>query len=341
MRRRVTKVAVWLLGLAVGAALVAGCGGGGAESTASHPISEAPPITKEVHVILDGEQGPENLGILMAIQQGYFEEAGIYVFAGIPEEPNRPVNYLAKGLGSIGVTQEPQVAIGRENGKSVVAVGSLIAQPTAAMIWLQGSNIHGIADLKGKTIGIPGVPFQKAFLKAVLARAGLTPADVKVKNVRYELVPALLSGRVDAIFGGSANIEGVELESRGEKPVVTPVQDLGIPDYEEDVVIAQTALVKKDPQLIRDFMAAVARGTAKAIEDPRSAFFAIKYGVEAELPADRETMEAEIEATLPLLAKSPQMSPDRADRLVEWMQQEGMIQRALPASALLTNRYLP
>jgi len=338
------RIVLGVLGLAVAAALLAGCGGGGKDgtTTASSPSStESPPITKEVHVILDGEQGPESLGVLTAIQQGYFEEAGIYVFAGIPQEPNRPVNYLAKGLGSIGVTQEPQVAIGQENGKPVVAVGSLIPQPTAAMIWLQGSKIHGIADLKGKTIAIPGVPFQKAFLKAVLARAGLTLDDVKVENAKYELVPALLSGRADAIFGGSANIEGVELESRGEKPVITPVQDLGIPDYEEDVVIARKDLVAKDPQLIRDFMSAVARGTAAALEDPKVAFFAIKYGVEAELPADRQTTEAEIEATLPLLSKSGQMSPSRASNLVNWMQQEGMIQGKLPASALLTNRYLP
>lgn len=338
------KIALWLLGMGAAAAMLAGCGGGGKDgaTTASDLSStESPPITKEVHVILDGEQGPESLGILMAIQQGYFEEAGIYVFAGIPQEPNRPVNYLATGIGSIGIAQEPQVAIGRENGKPVVAIGSLIPQPTAAMIWLQGSKIHGIADLKGKTIAIPGVPFQKAFLKTVLAQAGLTLADVKVENAKYELVPALISGRADAIFGGSANIEGVELESRGEKPVVTPVQDLGIPDYEEDVVIARKDLVAKDPKLIRDFMAAVARGTAKALEDPRSAFLAIKYGVEAELPADRETTEAEIEATLSLLSESGEMSPGRASHLVEWMQQEGMIQKQPPPAALLTNDYLP
>jgi putative hydroxymethylpyrimidine transport system substrate-binding protein len=337
------RIVLWLLGLAVAAALLIGCGGGSKDSTsaASNPGSTIPPVTKEVHVILDGEQGPESLGILMAIQQGYFEEAGIYVFAGIPQEPNRPVGYVSSGIGSIGITQEPQLAIGKAKGAPVVSVGSLIDRPTAAMIWLQGSNIHGIADLKGKTIAIPGVPFQKAFLKAVLAQAGLTLGDVKVENARYELVPALVSGRADAIFGGSANIEGVELESQGEKPVVTPVQDLGIPDYEEDVVIAQKDLVAKDPKLIRDFMAAVARGTAKAIEDPRSAFFAIKYAVEAELPTDRETTEAEIEATLPLLSESGEMSPIRASHLVEWMQQEGMIQRKPPVSALLTNRYLP
>jgi putative hydroxymethylpyrimidine transport system substrate-binding protein len=334
------KVVVWLLGLALGAALVGGCGGAGAETTASHPSSEAPPITKEVHIILDGEPGPETVGILMAIREGFFEEAGIFAFAGVPQEPNRPVNYVAQGIGSIGVTQEPQVAIGWENRKPVVAVGSLVPQPTAAMIWLPGSKIDGIADLRGKTIAIPGVPFQKAFLKAVLAGAGLTPEDVEVKTVKYDLVPALISGRADAIFGGSANVEAVELESRGEQPVVTPVPDFGIPAYEEDVVIARTDLVAKDPQLIRDFMSAVARGTAAAIENPKGAVAAIEFAVEAELPADRHTIEAEVEATLPLLSENGQMSPGRASRLLAWMHREGLIERKPPVSALLTDRYL-
>lgn len=338
------RIAHGLLGLAAAAALLSGCGGGGegAGATATNPSSNPPPpITKEVHVILDGQQGPETLGILMAIHKGYFEDAGIYVFAGVPLEPNRPVSYVAKGIGSIGVAQEPQVVIGKEKGAPVIAVGSLVPQPTAAMIWLQGSKIHGIADLRGKTIAVPGAPFQKAFLKAVLERAGLTLDDVTVDKAGYNLVPALISGRADAIFGGSANIEAVELESRGEKPAITPVQDLGIPDYEEDVVIAQTDLVAKDPELIRNFMSAVARGTAAAVEDPQEAVNAIKYAVEAEPPADDRTIEAQIEATLPLLSRSGQMSPDRATQLVDWMHEEGLIERKPPVSSLLTNKYLP
>ena len=42
-----------------------------------------------------------------------------------------------------GVTQQPQVALARKTGHPIVAVGSLISQPTAAMIWLKGSKIRG------------------------------------------------------------------------------------------------------------------------------------------------------------------------------------------------------
>ena len=40
------------------------------------------------------------------------------------------------------------------------------------MIWLRGSGIESVADLKGKTIAYPGIPFQKDFLAAI----GIQPA---------------------------------------------------------------------------------------------------------------------------------------------------------------------
>ena len=59
------------------------------------------------------------------------------------------------------------------------------------------------------------------FLQSFLARGGLTLDDVEVRRVGYELVSALTDGEVDAIFGGSWNIEGAVLEARGLKPVIT------------------------------------------------------------------------------------------------------------------------
>src|SRR6478752_4595307 len=111
----------------------------------------------------------------------------------------------------------------------IVIIGSLISQPTAALIWAKESHINEIADLKGKTIAIPGLSFQRKFLEAALAQEGLAPGDVTIKAVGYKLVPALVSGQADAIFGGSGNPEGIELASRGVQPVVTSVQGLGVP----------------------------------------------------------------------------------------------------------------
>jgi putative hydroxymethylpyrimidine transport system substrate-binding protein len=318
--------------------LLSGCGGqGGSETAGGHAGSYRP--LRNLTVTLDGYEGPENVGILMAQQRGYFADARLSVSIFSPVLPARPVQYVATRQDDLGVTQEPQLVLARDANAPVVAVGSLVNRATAAMIWLKKSQIGDIADLRGKTIATPGVPFQEAFLANVLAQGGLTLDDVEVKNVGYELVPALVSGRADAIFGGSWNLEAVELEARGLKPIVTRLQSHAVPPYDESVVIARTDLAAKDPGLIRDFMSAVARGTAAAIADPGAAADAIEQAGLGGSKLSRKALEAEVAATLPLLSKSGYMYPEEAIRLVDWMRLQGMIESPLRPSQLLTNDF--
>jgi putative hydroxymethylpyrimidine transport system substrate-binding protein len=293
-----------------------------------------------VTVTLDGHEGPENVGILIAQQRGYFTKAGLSISLFSPVLPARPIQYVATRQDDFGVAQEPQLALAKVKGTTVIAVGSLVHRPTAAMIWLKKSHIGGIAGLKGKTIAIPGVPFQKDFLANVLARYGLTLNDVKVKDVGYELVPALVSGRADAIFGGSWNLEGIELESRGLMPVVTRLQKLGVPAYDESVLIARTDRLAKDSSLIRDFVSAVARGNAAAVANPQAAVEAIENAGLGGSKLGRKTLEAEVAATLPLLSKSGYMYPAESFELTDWMHEQGMIERSPPPWTLLTDHYV-
>jgi putative hydroxymethylpyrimidine transport system substrate-binding protein len=328
----------WGLLALCGVLIVAGCGGQGTSGKAEEEAAEYRPF-RDLTVTLDGHEGPENVGILMAQKRGYFNDAHLAVSILTPAAPARPVQYVAHGLDDLGVAPEPQVVLERARGAQVIAVGSLISQSTAALIWLKKSRIEDIAELKGKTVAIPGLPFQKSFLQSILMREGLKSGDVKIKSVDYNLVPALLSGRVDAVFGGSWNLEGVELESLGAKPVVTRVSDLGVPPYDESVVVARADRVSKEPRLIRDFMSAVICGNVAAAEDPKVAVNAIMEADIGGSDLSRKEVEAEVAATSPLLSENGYMSPEQARKLTDWMHEEGMIQSKPPVSALLTDDY--
>jgi len=321
------------------AALLVGCGGSGS-STATDTL-QLPPEPRAIEVSMNNYEGPEHAGFLMARANGYFEDVGLEVATGSPATPSRPVLYVLSKFSDLGVSHMPQVAISIENGKPIVAVGSVMSQPTAAMIWLKKSGIESISDLKGKTVAIPGLPFQKALLRSVLEHAGLKLSDVKLKLVSYKSVQVLTSGKADAIFGGSANVEGAELRALGHKPVVTPVQDLGVPPYDELVLFAPRDRVAEEPQLIRHLLAALERGTAAALRNPRRAIEVVENGIEPNPDATPKGLRLGTEATLPLLAESAYMDPAQAERLVDWMHSEGMLRRKLPVSELLTNEYLP
>jgi putative hydroxymethylpyrimidine transport system substrate-binding protein len=317
-------------------ALLVGCGAGdGAETTEQRPRQP-----REAWITLNGYMGAANLGVLMAQERGYFTDLNIVSTVTRPASPEGSIGYVAGQTVEFGVAHQPQVAIERAQGEPIVAVGSLVPHATIAMIWLKGSGIDGIADLKGKTVAVSGLSYEEAFLRAILRRAGLTLEDIKVKRVEFKAVPALVDGRVDAIFGGSWNIEGAALQTRGLRPVVRRAEDLGLPAYDELVLIARTDRVSKEPQLVRDVISAVARGTAAAIEDPESAIAVIEESTEGDPEADRKTTEAEVAATLPLLSRTGYMNPERATDLVDWMHEEGLIEQTLPASEWLTNRYV-
>ena len=65
-----------------------------------------------------------------------------------------------------------------------------------------------MADLAGKTVGTAGIPYQAAELRTALLSAGVNPAKVKEVNVGFNLVPAMLSGKVAATLGGLLELRG-------------------------------------------------------------------------------------------------------------------------------------
>src|SRR4029079_1084813 len=177
-------------------------------------------------------------------------------------------------------------------------VGALVNRPLTSMIWLKKSGIKGIGGLRGKTIATARIPYQDAYLKTILARANLTPSDVKAVNVGFGLLPALVGGSAQAMLGGFSNVEGVDLRDRGKAPVVTPVDELGVPTYDELVLVARRQSLEESPEKFRLFLAALERATTAAVQQPGAATEAI---TEANPDLEPKLTAAEVKATLPLL----------------------------------------
>jgi putative hydroxymethylpyrimidine transport system substrate-binding protein len=287
---------------------------------------------------LDFYPNPDHAGIYMAEKLGYFDEAGLDVSIQTPSDPAAPIKQVAAGRTDLAISYEPEVLLAHEKGLDVVAVGSIVDRPLTAMIWLKESKIGGIAGLRGKTIATAGIPYQDAYLETILARADLSPDDVKTVNVGYGLLPAIVGGRAQAMLGGFRNVEGVDLRLRGKNPVVTPVDKLGVPTYDELVLVANGESLEEDDEAVRLFLAALKRGTAAAVKSPGAVTDAL---VEANRDLDPKLTRAEVDATLPLLAASGRMDPAAWQIFIEWMRDNGLISgRPTPAEAL-SNDYLP
>lgn len=331
---RATIVVLALLALALG---LAACG-----SKSDDTKGEPEKLTLD----LDFYPNPDHAGIYMAQEEGFFAEAGLDVAIDSPSDPAVPLKDVASGRADLAITYEPEVALAREQGLDVVAVAALVNQPLTSLIWLNQAGrpaIKGVADLKGKTVSYAGIPYQEAFMRTILARAHLQLSDIKLVNVGFGLIPSLVSGSAQAMLGGYSNVEGVDLRERGKGPVITPVDQLGVPTYDELVFVARRAALAEDGQKIRLFISALKRGTEAAVKRPKAASEAI---LAANKDLEPKLVEAEMAATLPLLnARTPgkpygYMDPKEWEAFAAWMRDEELISALPKAADLMTNAYL-
>jgi putative hydroxymethylpyrimidine transport system substrate-binding protein len=329
-----TTIAIALAAIAGG--LLAGCGEREEKLNAKGE--------QQVDLALDFYVNPDHAGIYQALENGHFAEAGLDVKPRVPSDPSAPLRQVAAGRADLAISYEPEVILARDQELPVVTVAALVAQPLTSLISTRDAGIEDVRDLRGKTVATAGIPYQTAFLDAILREEGLSADDVDQVDVGFNLLPAVLSGRADAMLGGFRNVEGVDLELRGEDPRVVPVDELGIPTYDELVIVASEETVESDPQMIQLFLAALEKGTSDAVADPKAAtetILAEGDGLEPKLTA------AEIEATLPLLqprdkdARFGETDPREWEKFSRFLADEGLIGPVPPIDEVVTNEWLP
>ena len=316
---------------------VTACGSGDEPSTGS--ASNPQPFTLD----LDWYVNPDHAGIYSALDRGFFKQAGLDVQPEVPSDPSAPIKEVAAGRADLAVSYEPEVLLAQDKGLDVQAVGAIVDQPLTSLISLPKAGISSAADLQGKTVGTAGIPYQSDYLQTILQTAGLASSSAEEVNVGLNLLPTLIGGKVDAILGGFRNIEGVDLQQRGLDPRIVPVDQLGVPTYDELVLVARRTTVDQHPEAIRTFIAALAQGTAYAIHHPQEAANAV---LAAGKGLDPMQTRAEVDATLPLLAGEPGtpygfMGPDEWRAYAEWMAEHDLISSAPRTSDVLTNELLP
>lgn len=335
-RSRHARTALALTTVLAAAALGAGCG----EREEPRAGGEPEPFT----VALDFYVNPDHAGLFTALERGYFEQAGLAVDPQVPSDASAPIRHVAAGRVDLAISYEPEVVLARDQDLPVRAVAAVVPRPLTSLISLPEAGIADAGDLHGKTIATAGIPYQADFLEAILAEQGLTPGDVDQVDVGLGLLPAVLSGRADAMLGGFRNIEGVDLAERGRDPRVVPVDELGIPTYDELVLVANSDRVAEDPELLRLFIAALERGTRAAVDDPAAATEAVLAAGDG---LDPTLTRAEIEATLPLLLPERPSQPYGYMDGREWeafagfFADRGLIGTRPDADELLTNELLP
>lgn len=324
-------------------ALAAACGssssppGGGGTGGAATPA--------HLTVELDWVPNPDHVGIYYALNKGYFTKDHVTVSLQVPSNAADPIKLVGLNKVDLAVSYESEMFFGQQENLPVTAVATIIPVPLNSLIVTPKDHVTSLSQMKGKKVGITGIPSDGAIYATLLKSVGATKAQLPSVTVGFNLVPSILTGKVDAIIGGYRNVEAIQIaQTMGQKPTVFPASALGVPNYAELVLVANRNRLSTDKAYataVREFVKALVEGTNAAIADPSGAT-TIMQQVSQYKP---KFLQTSVPYTLKLISsggsKTGCISESAWQSFGNWMKTNKLIHVTPDASLISTTKYLP
>ena len=252
------KIAVFLTALA-STMMLAACGGDAGDEDG---------MTK-VRFALDWTPNTNHTGLYVAMNKGYFKDAGLDVEV-VPYNDSNPILLIDSDNAEFAVDTQDRMTMAKAAGadvRSVLAVEQ--TWTTEVSVLAERDDITSPADLDGKTFGGFGSPADHAILKGVIRGAGGKGEfeEVTLGTSAYE---ALYSKDVDFTVPYVA-WEGIEAEDRGVKLKNFAYTDYGFPDCYQMLVVGGNKWMNEHPEESKKFVQAIQRGYQDAVDNPDEA----------------------------------------------------------------------
>ncbi|MDR1496485.1 MAG: ABC transporter substrate-binding protein [Clostridiales Family XIII bacterium] len=330
-----------LIALAVALALAAsGCSG--SEGTESADSGSAGGIEKAT-VILDWSPNTNHTGMYVAKSLGYYEEAGLDVDIVQPAE-GAAEQLVAVGQGDFGVSYQERVnyALTQDDPLPIRSIATIIQHNTSGFVSLPESGIETPADWAGKTYGGWGTPAEENVLRFIAGKYGIAYEDIDIVNLGEDDVITALKGDMDfAWVFEASDLINFQKQKVAYDYISCPSIDETL-DYYTPILIANTKLIADNPEKVKAFTEATARGYEYAIEHPDEASAILLK----EVPELDEYVVVEGQRYL-----SPRYAKDAPrwgwqeeivwERYADLMYDNGELPRRLDLQAAFTNEFLP
>ena len=296
----------------------------------------------DVTVILDYVPNTNHTGMYVALERGYYAEAGLNVEIIEPTE-GATNTLVAVGRGDFGVSYQEDVTVARtlDEPLPIRAIATLIQHNTSGFVSWAGKDITSVADFEGKTYAGWGGPGEEAVLRAVMEAEGLDFSTLNMVIADGSGFSAL-EGDVDIewFFEGWDNIT---CQLNDFEINYMPVRDLDERlDYYTPVLITNEDMIENHPETVRAFLAATQKGYLDTIADPAGCAgilnkYAPDYSIEMLTLSQEYLADKFMEGT----DRWGEMKQSVWDNYTEFMVEYGVIENAIDSADLYTNDFLP
>lgn len=208
----------------------------------------------------------------LAARRGLYEQAGLAVSIEPGSGTNPNLQALLAGQAQFAAVDLAGAAIAATEQDGFVAIAAIQQRPLAAVMAYADSEIASPADLAGRQVGLPSGAVTELLFPAYLeAAVGVSPGQVEQVSLEPAgLVPALASGRVDAIGQFVVGEPLIAAAGRGRDVVVLPYDEY-LGDLYGVGLFTTVELAAADPELCVRFRDALLGGLELAMAEPAAA----------------------------------------------------------------------
>lgn len=275
----------------------------------------------------------------VAQERGYFRQAGFDVEFDYSFETDG-VALVGAGKLPFAVVSGEQVLLARAQGLPVLYVTAWWQDFPVAVIADAGLGLQSPADLKGQTIGLPGL-FGATYigLVALLHEFGLQETDVTLEAIGFNQVEAFATGKHRVVVGYMTN-EPIQLRHMGFDLTVFPVAEYVT--LASNGIITNETYAREHPERVRAFVNAFLMGLRDVLDHPETAYeISMKY-VEDLKPHDPVQMEV-LETAMDAWRATDlgHASPEAWENMHRVLLDMKLLDAPLDVEAAYTNEFLP
>ena len=206
----------------------------------------------------------EFLGFFVAMDKGYYKDAGIDVtyLSGGPDVI--PESALLSGKANLALTTPDTTieAITKQGAKFRI-VGAQYQKSPIGIISLESKPVNKPADLVGKTLAVP--PVNMAMIRAFLKINGIDQHALRIVPYEFDPTP-LIKGDIDASVDFVTDVP-YTIGLQGRKAVSLLLYDYGVTLYNDTVVVTED-LLKTNRAAVVKWLSASRKGWLDNFKDP-------------------------------------------------------------------------
>lgn len=300
-------------------------------------------VEKKLKLVLDWTPNTNHTGLYVAMDKGYYKDAGIELEIVQPPEDGAEV-LVASGKADFGISFQDTMAgaLSKNSPLPIKAVAAITQHNTSGIMSRKGNGITTPKGLEGKKYATWDLPIEKAILKNVVEKDGGDFAKVElIPSTVTDEVSALSTKQIDAVWvyygwaGISAKEKGFDFDYFAFKDINPTF------DYYTPVLITNDDMIKNDSDTVKKFLEATKKGYEFAAGNPQDAAeILLKYAPEIDSKLANASQEYLSTCYIDKDIPWGYIDSERWKNFYRWINDNNLLEHRIDEGAGLDNEFI-